>query len=226
MSMTAVMLRHRAACGVRRAAKQARKGLRKCRQMDAKHANRTGAAASALLSRFGRAMSAEKRRSSPKPIRVSCVHLFCICVESCLPGTAGDADRWPEQALAAARAERHEPSSSGRGSLGLTAALDPLRSFQTVGAKSGGGRVPGARAVSLLSQNPDRCDGLRCFRAGPAKRLRPAAAAGPRAGGGAEVIRPPWPPERLHPDRARPGLPSRPTAGSVSSASCSPACVS
>jgi len=47
------------------------------------HADGTGAAASARLPGFGSAMSAVKHRAGPRPICVLCVHLFCICVESC-----------------------------------------------------------------------------------------------------------------------------------------------
>jgi hypothetical protein len=99
--------------------------------------------------------------------------------------------------------------------------------FRRLVRRFGGGRLPSARVVSPLSQNPDECDGLRRFRAGPARRLRPAAAVRPRAGGGgAEVIRPPRAPERGFRDRARHGLPAGLTAGSVSSASRSPVCLS
>jgi hypothetical protein len=54
---------------------EASKGLRRCRPMHAKHADGTGsAAAAAPAAGFGSAISAVKRRTGPRPIRVFCVH--------------------------------------------------------------------------------------------------------------------------------------------------------
>jgi len=60
---------------VRRAAKQARKVQRRCRQMHAKHADGTCATASARLPKCGCAISAVKDHGGPRPICVLRVHL-------------------------------------------------------------------------------------------------------------------------------------------------------
>jgi hypothetical protein len=98
---------------------EASKVLRRCRQMHAKHADGTGAAASALLLEFGRAVSAVKRHAGPRPIRVFCVHLSCICVEfTCLAASRTVAPRQERHGLASVHRDAPHPRDKrpGQGS--------------------------------------------------------------------------------------------------------------
>ncbi len=65
---------------VRRAATQARV-QRRYRQMHAKHADGAWATAAPRLFRLGRPVFAANEHAGLRPIRVLCVHLFCICVK-------------------------------------------------------------------------------------------------------------------------------------------------
>ncbi len=103
--------RCRAPSRQRAARGQASKVLRGCRPMHAKHANRTGAAALARLPGFSCPMSALKHHAGPRPIRVFCVHLFCIRVESFLLRRM---PHWPRTS----RGARHRPAAARIGTAG------------------------------------------------------------------------------------------------------------